>query len=130
MTNTESNPFVKKMLTIYGLAYHASTTKQKRTKHAAWTHVFKTSLLVPKIGPYKEIEDYLETSVETQLQKVEDKVLEKFENIFKNVCPCRPDDTHGATKRRDALGKVVEGAKATLNAEVRAELLEYGLGLL
>jgi hypothetical protein len=99
-------------------------------------YVLKTSLLVPKIGPCKEIRDCLKTSVESQLRKVEDKVLEKCETVFKDIlhdleiiCPRRVDDTPGATKRRYALGEVVEEAKATFNTEVRAKLLECRLRL-
>jgi hypothetical protein len=136
MTNSDTNPFVKKMQTIYGMAYHATATKQNRTKHSARTHVFKSALLVSKIGPYMELKEYLESSLEAHLQEVEAKLLEKcetvFENIlhdFENVCPRRSDDTPGATKRRFALGKVVEEAKATFNTDVRAKLLECGLKL-
>jgi hypothetical protein len=83
-----------------------------------------------------ELKEYIESSVDTHLQEVEDKLLDKcetvFDNIlhdFENVCPRRPDDTPGATKRRHALGKVVEDAKATFNFDVRAKLLECGLKL-
>jgi hypothetical protein len=136
MTNGDTNPFVKRMQTIHGLAYHAPTTKHNRTKHSARTNVFKSALLTPKIGPYMELKEYIESSVDTHLQEVEDKLLDKcetvFDNIlhdFENVCPRRPDDTPGATKRRHALGKVVEDAKATFNFDVRAKLLECGLKL-
>jgi hypothetical protein len=68
------------------------------------------------------------------MQKVEDKVLEKGETVFKDIfhdfedfCPRRADDTLGATKRRYALGETLEEAKAAFNAEVRAKLLECGL---
>ena len=100
MTSNDSNLFVKKMQTVYGLAYHASITRQNRTKHVARTHVFEMSLLVPKFGPYKEIKDYLESSIEVHLQVVEKQLPEECETVFKNishdfanVCPCRADDT-------------------------------------
>ena len=136
MTNDDSNPFVKKMQGIYDLAINAQTTKLHRNKHAARTHALKSALVAPKIGPYKEIKGYLETTIEALLQDVLDKLIgtcdEVFKNIlhdFDNVCPRRADDTPGGMKRRHALGKIVEEAKATFNTEVRAKLLECGLKL-
>lgn len=124
------------MSIIYRDAFHTSPTKQHRKRHAARAHVFKTALLKPKLGPYKELKDYLERSVDACLQEVEKTLLEKcdvvFENIlydFENVCPRRADDTPGATKRRHALGKVVEEAKVAFNSEVRMNLLACGLKL-
>jgi hypothetical protein len=82
------------------------------------------------------LKEYIESPVETHLQSVEAKLLEKCETVFSNILqdfenvrPRRRDDTPGATKRRYALGKVVEEAKATFNTDVRAKLLEYGLRL-
>lgn len=49
ITNSGTNPFTKKMHSIYGTAYHATRTKQNRTKLSARTHVFKSALLRPKI---------------------------------------------------------------------------------
>jgi hypothetical protein len=136
LTNGDTNPSVKRTHTIYGLAYHATTTKQNRAKHSACTNVFKSALLALKIGPYTDLKEYIESPVETHLQSVEAKLLEKCETVFSNILqdfenvrPRRRDDTPGATKRRYALGKVVEEAKATFNTDVRAKLLEYGLRL-
>ncbi|KAJ4394985.1 hypothetical protein N0V91_011132 [Didymella pomorum] len=126
----------ERMQTIYGLAYHAPTTKQNRTKYSARTNVFKSVPLVPKIGPYMELKEYIESPVDTHLQSVEAKLLENCETVFSNILhdfenvrPRRRDETPGAMKRRYALGKVVEEAKATFNTDVRAKLLEYGLRL-
>ncbi|KAF1922570.1 uncharacterized protein M421DRAFT_96727 [Didymella exigua CBS 183.55] len=134
MTNSNTNPFVKKMQTIYGLAYHATKTKHNHRLHSARTHVFDSTLLVPRLGPYMGLKEYLESLIEVRLQEVESKLLEKCDTVFGNVlhdfenmCPRRPDDTTGATKRRYALGKVVEKAKATFNTEVKSKLLECGL---
>lgn len=136
MTNGDTDPFVKRTQAIYGLAYHAITTKQNRTKHSVRTNVFKSALLVPKIGPYIELKEYIESSVDSYLQGVETKLLEKCETVFsnilhdfENVCPRRPDDTPGATKRRHALGKVVEEAKAAFNTDVKAKFQECDLKL-
>ena len=78
----------------------------------------------------------MERSIDACLQDVEKQLLEKCEEVFgnilhdfENVCPRRADDTPGATKRRHALGKVVEEAKATFNSGVRMKLLERGLKL-
>ncbi|KAF3038387.1 hypothetical protein E8E11_002295 [Didymella keratinophila] len=129
-------PFVKRMQAIYGIAYHANTTKQNHTKHSARTNVFKSAFLEPKIGPYMELKEYIESSVDTHLQEVVVKLLDKCETVFgnilhdfENVCPRRPDGTPGVTKRRHALGKVVEEAKATFNTDVRVKFLERGLKL-
>ena len=111
---------------IYNLAINAPTTKLHRNKHAARAHAFKNTLVTPKIAPYKEIKDYLETTIEALLQNVLEKLIDACDKVFKNilhdfdsVCPRRTDDTPGATKRRHALGKIVEEAK----------LLECGLKL-
>jgi hypothetical protein len=136
VTNNDSNPFVKKMQGIYDLAINAPTTKLHRNKHAARAHAFKSAVIAPKIGPYKEIKDYLETTIEALLQDVLEKLIDACDKVFKNilrdfdsVCPRRTDDTPGATKRRHALGKIVEEAKETFNTEVKAKLLECGLKL-
>lgn len=83
--NGHTIPFVKTMQTIYGLAYHAPTTKQNRTKYSARTNVFKSVLLVPKIGPYMELKEYIESPVDTHLQSVEAKLLENCETVFSNI---------------------------------------------
>lgn len=71
-------PVCQEDQTIYGLAYHATTTKQNRTKHSARTNVFKSALLVSKSGPYMGLKQFIESSVDAHLQEVEVKLLDKW----------------------------------------------------
>ncbi|KAH6632985.1 hypothetical protein C7974DRAFT_452112 [Boeremia exigua] len=136
LTSGDTNPFTKKMSYIYGLSFHASPTKTMRTKHQIRTHTFREKVLQPKLGPYMEIKHHVEINIDSYLLKLETDLLEKCESVFEhilhdfnNVCPQRADDTPGATKRRAALGKIVEQAKGTLDGNIRMKLLECGLEL-
>ena len=63
LTHGDSNPFTKRMGTIYGLSLHAAPTKMLRTKHQARANIFKEKVLQPKLGPYMEIEYHIESSM-------------------------------------------------------------------
>ncbi|CAO2655790.1 Nn.00g045930.m01.CDS01 [Neocucurbitaria sp. VM-36] len=136
LTNSESNPFTKKMSTIYGLTYNAQPTKELRTKHLARTSLFRNSVVAEKLGPFMAIKHHIEEEIDASLHAIEKALLTKcdgvFENVlhdFGNVCPRHEDGTARAVKRRDALGKVVDEAKTTLDTEVGVRLKHCGLNM-
>lgn len=53
-------------------------------------------------------------------------IPERVLHDFDNFCPHRADAMALMTKRRQALGQVVEEDKLTFNTEVMAKLLECG----
>lgn len=122
------------MSTIYSLTNRAQSTKEFRTKHLARVNFFKNNVTAEKLGPFMAIKHNIESEIDASLYAVEQALLTKcdgvFENVlhdFNNVCPLRENDSAGAVKRRDALGKVVEEAKKVLNGEVGARLKQCGL---
>lgn len=77
------------------------------------TRVFKSAPPAQKIGPYMELKEYIESPVDTHLEGLVTKLLDRCETVFDNmlhgfeiICPRTSAETLGATKRRQALGKL------------------------
>ena len=131
LTNSDSIPFTKKTSSIYGLSLHAAPTKIFAYKASSTCQHFyrkdSTAEAWSICGdrtPHRELHRYLAPRLGDCVAR---KVRPNLRAHPRDFCPWCTDDTSVATKRRSALGEVIEEAKAMLEGDVKTKLQQLGL---